>query len=691
MVNAFAKLLGDKLVGKDGEVDISTIDGRTIGVYFSAHWCPPCRGFTPKLAKIYTEIKAKHDDFEIIFVSSDQNEEKFNAYHKEMPWLALPFADRKRKKDLSDMFGCRGIPYFVLLNKDGTVLSKEGRSLISKHGANGFPFTTEHLAMLAKKEAELKASIANELASKGVLSTLFGATAPEMKDTATEALVVMLANNGAGTVRHVLPRLQASFKEINKESTRMACLVVAVDDVDLSAAQKEFPSWGFVKSDAVDAEVQQRLKVLLQLGGDVSQEAPHVAVFSGDGTKVLAAGATQAMYDSQASGFPWTAEAAARLKREMEEKAKAITGNLKGLGFLKGAADLIGQGGATVSAAKAAEGADVVGLYFSAHWCGPCRYFTPLLAKCYEECKKQGKKFEVVFLSSDQDDDSFKSYFADMPWLALPYSQRALKELVSKAFEVRGIPTLVLLDPKTGEVITKDGREAVSTGAEFFPWTPERLAAGKRAAAEKAAREKKEAEEAVAAYYKASKESGAPAFLRSDGKECSAALVSFGPESGAVAYRGNFTTVAIPGRALKGDGSVYCEIEVLEFDGIQQMGFATDGFSTEENGSGVGDDAHSFGVDGQRVQKWVCGKDPTSFGAKWKKGDVVQLHLTVKSGKAALRCGLNGKFDAPFGLVCDDIEVGASGVWPAYTASSGKYRFRFSDFKYPAPAAVEAR
>ena len=33
----------------------------------------------------------------------------------------------------------------------------------------------------------------------------------------------------------------------------------------------------------------------------------------------------------------------------------------------------------------------VIGLYFSAHWCPPCRNFTPKLSKFYEEANKNGK------------------------------------------------------------------------------------------------------------------------------------------------------------------------------------------------------------------------------------------------------------------------------------------------------------
>ena len=126
-----------------------------------------------------------------------------------------------------------------------------------------------------------------------------------------------------------------------------------------------------------------------------------------------------------------------------------------------------------VSTSDALSGKKAVALYFSAHWCPPCRGFTPQLAKWYTNNLKAAG-LEVVFVSSDKGPSEFDSYFKEQPWLALPFDDRALKAKLSKKFKVNGIPSLVILDGATGETITTDGREAVSedpTGKNL-PWKP---------------------------------------------------------------------------------------------------------------------------------------------------------------------------------------------------------------------------
>ena len=94
-----------------------------------------------------------------------------------------------------------------------------------------------------------------------------------------------------------------------------------------------------------------------------------------------------------------------------------------------------------------------------------------MLAEAYKKISSE-KSFEIVFVSSDRDEGQFQSYYNEMPWLALPFSERELKSTLSEKFGVRGIPMLILLDGKTGQVISTEGRKIVSedlAGASF-PW-----------------------------------------------------------------------------------------------------------------------------------------------------------------------------------------------------------------------------
>lgn len=116
---------------------------------------------------------------------------------------------------------------------------------------------------------------------------------------------------------------------------------------------------------------------------------------------------------------------------------------------------------------------DAVGIYFSAHWCPPCRRFTPELAAMYKKLRAEGKQFEVVFVSSDKDASAFDEYYGEMPWTCVPFAEREIKKTLSKKYKVSGIPTLVILD-SGGNTITTDGRSAVSS-PEKFPWIPPTL------------------------------------------------------------------------------------------------------------------------------------------------------------------------------------------------------------------------
>ena len=92
-------LLGAKLIASTGEELDTAALARTkkaICLYFSAHWCPPCRGFTPQFAQAYTEYKRTAGDAaeaEVVFVSWD-SDQGFDEYRAEMPCRPNPVREQ---------------------------------------------------------------------------------------------------------------------------------------------------------------------------------------------------------------------------------------------------------------------------------------------------------------------------------------------------------------------------------------------------------------------------------------------------------------------------------------------------------------------------------------------------------------------------------------------------------------------
>ncbi|MFO7936404.1 MAG: thioredoxin-like domain-containing protein [Kiritimatiellia bacterium] len=132
-------MFGDKLrTTHKKQVSVDVLTDKLIGVYFSAHWCPPCQVFTPRLVKFYDSLKAAGKPFEIVFVSSDRSRDAMYEYMEEMKmnWFALPYGDSHRDL-LSKRFGVRGIPTFVVLNSKGETITTNGRGEVMR-GTSAF-------------------------------------------------------------------------------------------------------------------------------------------------------------------------------------------------------------------------------------------------------------------------------------------------------------------------------------------------------------------------------------------------------------------------------------------------------------------------------------------------------------------------------------------------------------------------
>ena len=99
-------------------------------------------------------------------------------------------------------------------------------------------------------------------------------------------------------------------------------------------------------------------------------------------------------------------------------------------------------------------------LFYSAGWCPPCEQFLQVLKDFYSEVNIDKKMIEVFYVSKDKSEDEFKKNYAKMPWITVPFSNQLHSNLVDK-FAITGIPMLLVLDAKTGFLISRKGRKDI--------------------------------------------------------------------------------------------------------------------------------------------------------------------------------------------------------------------------------------
>ncbi len=91
--------------------------------YYTASWCAPCQAFTPSLVEFYNKNKSGNDEFELVLVTSDSDEDAMEGYAKakNMPWPQLKMSRVERFKKEFKHPGT-GIPNLVLTDLDGKLL-----------------------------------------------------------------------------------------------------------------------------------------------------------------------------------------------------------------------------------------------------------------------------------------------------------------------------------------------------------------------------------------------------------------------------------------------------------------------------------------------------------------------------------------------------------------------------------------
>jgi thiol-disulfide isomerase/thioredoxin len=93
-------------------------------VYFGAHWCRPCRAFSPDLVATYKRLQElSPGHFELVFVSADRNASDQELYAREvgMPWPILKFSE-VGSADAIERWAGPAIPDLIAINRSGDVI-----------------------------------------------------------------------------------------------------------------------------------------------------------------------------------------------------------------------------------------------------------------------------------------------------------------------------------------------------------------------------------------------------------------------------------------------------------------------------------------------------------------------------------------------------------------------------------------
>ncbi|CAF4033577.1 unnamed protein product, partial [Rotaria sp. Silwood1] len=349
----FSELLGEQLLqhnesgSESNQISTDQLNGKTVALYFSAHWCPPCRNFTPKLAKIFKELnKEVKDKLDIVFISWDEDQAAFDEYFKEMPWKAVPFSDRDRSNTLGEKFNVNGIPSLVVLSSTCEKITSDGVKEVRAASNKALDLWSQGKRLFWSREAREGEYV--------------------WEDTTCDSCYMspLIGSRHGCTHKECNINLCETCLPNNKHEHPLVEYLIPKKHYSLEALLKSVP-------------------YLLNPNNDEKIE-------------------TKTMWEN----------------------------DVKSVGF-----------------------------YFSAHWCPPpCRAFTPKLAELYKEAQAISHGFRIVFVSCDEDEESFNSDRAEMPWPAVPLNAGTLLEAY---FQFSDIPSLFIIS-SDGKVLSRHGHGDVS-------------------------------------------------------------------------------------------------------------------------------------------------------------------------------------------------------------------------------------
>jgi nucleoredoxin len=273
---------------------------------------------------------------------------------------------------------------------------------------------------------------------------------------ANKYIALYFSAHWCGPCRNFTPRLADRYKKlVEEEGANLEIIFISADEDD-EQAMEYFKTMPWKMLNFEKRELETELSRTFEVRG-----IPSLILLDTDGSLITNEGREVLMNTTPAKAKDYAAEKAEKERLRALEMA-ALKANFKAADFF-GTKKVVDHDGNPISADHLKD--KVVGIYFSAHWCPPCRGFTPKLAEKYQAFMADNKPFEIIFVSSDRDAHSAKEYFADMPWKLLDFEDRETKATLAELFEVSGIPTLVVVNADGS--FHDEGREAIMKAETF--------------------------------------------------------------------------------------------------------------------------------------------------------------------------------------------------------------------------------
>jgi len=102
-----------------GEVSLSSLRGKVVFIDFWATWCPPCRESLPHTQSLSQHERAKSGDLVVLAVNAQEAPDKVKKFMQDNNYSFRVLLDKDGK--VLDSFKVRGIPTFVLIDREGKV------------------------------------------------------------------------------------------------------------------------------------------------------------------------------------------------------------------------------------------------------------------------------------------------------------------------------------------------------------------------------------------------------------------------------------------------------------------------------------------------------------------------------------------------------------------------------------------